>query len=211
MPRISTAQKQTNRIAREANERGVGPTPERLRMAGDNVEPFNADIDGHSHYTTLRLTDNSRLDGMLRVGELSGDQYNAGNKFLEDLYISGLTASGVMDLRKERVDCSVGELMTDRKLDALGRLRRVMKRMDRVSLRPVIEVVVSGMPFWEYGRRYGKDKNRHRATIWGKDEVKKALSSLAYIYYGNRQAGIRASHSDDYRPSEVVLGERAEP
>jgi len=210
MPRIATAQKITNRIAREANDRGVGPTPERLRMAGENVEAFNADIDGHKHYTTLRMTDNSRLDGMLRADppELNGDQYNAGNKFLEDLYLSGLSASGVMDLRKERVDCSVGELMTDRKLDALGRLRRVMKRMDRVSLRPVMEIVVAGMPFWLYGRKYGKDKNRHRATVWAKEELRKALSGLANIYYGQRQSGVRSAHSEDYRPNEVVIGER---
>lgn len=208
MPRLSTAQKQTNKIAREANERGVGPTPERLRMAGENVEPFNADIDGHKHYTTLRLTDNSRLDGMLRAGEITGDQYNAGDTFYRDWYLSGMAASGVIDPTKDRVDCSVGEFMTDRKIDALGRLDKVMKRMDRVSLRPVFEIVIFGMSFWFYGRKYGKKKNRSRAAEWAKGEVKRALSGLAYIYYGPRKSGIQASHVEDYRPTEVTLGER---
>jgi hypothetical protein len=208
MPRIATAQKITNRIAREANDRGVGPTPERLRMAGENVEAFNADIDGHKHYTTLRMTDNSRLDGLLRTDEISNDQYNAGDTFFRDWYLAGMAASGVIDMAKDRVDCSVGEFMTDRKLDALGRLDKVMKRMDRISLRPVLEIVVFGMPFWAYGRRYCKQRNRSRAMDEGKKALIKALSGLAHIYYGKRKSGVRSAHTEDYRPNEVALGER---
>jgi len=174
------------------------PTPERMSRAGLDFEFFNADIDQHTHYDTIRLTDESALEKMR--GTLTGDQYNACNMFYCDWYVSGMAASGVIDLTREYVDHYRAVEMSDRKLDAMTRFNAAMRGVGRLPLRPIIAIVLFNVRFADYGRRYGPHSNSKLATVWAKGQFDGAANALVYHYFGRRDQQVVTAHAEDYRP-----------
>lgn len=73
----------------------IGPTIERLRKAGRDVEAFTPDE--NLHHKAIRLLDGHVLARLAVRGTITGDQQGAGTQFYADWYTSGLAASGVID------------------------------------------------------------------------------------------------------------------
>lgn len=200
MPRMRS----TNAAEKIVKQIVFGPTPERLRMAGENIEAFNSDIDKHAHYNTIRMTDETVLDSMVRRQEITGDQYHSGMAFYRDWYESGMAASGVIDPTKERVDCENSEFMTAHKLDAMARWNLAIRLVGRIPLRPVTEIVLFNMRFVEYGRRYCRQNNAKLATVAAKSALRLSLDALDYHYHGRRKLTVQVYHVDGYRPTGLV-------
>lgn len=181
-----------------ATEPPIGPTPERLAKAGEDVDEITPDRS--ENLRVVRMLDGNVLDRLLTRGVINGDQYSAGVKFYQDWYKSGLAASGVVDPGRVIVDGGLREHFSDHKMEAAGRLSQAILGIGRVHSLVLIDVLLLEKSLEEYGRRrYGSTSPKiakRDATVALID----ALTSLDYHYYGVRQAKTRSSHVEGYRP-----------
>jgi hypothetical protein len=77
---------------RNADERGPGPTPERLAKAGEAFEV--------GHHGTITLRD-SPLEWLERRGVITSSQYNTGTKYRHHWHFSGMLPNiGTIDLNR---------------------------------------------------------------------------------------------------------------
>jgi hypothetical protein len=84
------AQKRRRRAADE--ERGLGPTPERIAKAGEAFEV--------GHHGTITLRD-SPLEWLERRGVITASQYNTGAKYRHHWHFSGMLPNiGTIDLNR---------------------------------------------------------------------------------------------------------------
>ena len=172
----------------------AGPTKERLRKAGDEVEDFITDTGKR----TKRMQD--VLDMLASRRVITGDQYTAGRQLYEDWYQAGLAASGVIDPAKEVVDGGRMDNLTDRVLDATGRFTKALVAVGKIHSNALINIVLMGEALVEYGWRMDHYKDTERAKLAAIIRLKAALSELDNHYYGQRRTKSGASHIADYRP-----------
>lgn len=177
----------------------IGPTPERLRMAGDAVEVYTPDKS--ENWRAIRLSDESPLEYLQSRGAITGDQYAAGMRYYGDWYKSGLANSGVIDPGRVIVDGGQVEHFSDRKLDAMTRYNRALKAVGP-TLSPVLaDLLLKGERLEDYGRRKCGQKSFKLARLAATSQLKLGLDALDYHYHGRRDNPTRASHAADYRPS----------
>lgn len=171
-------------------ERHIGPTPERLARAGEDVEVFTPDKS--ENWRTVRMLDGNVLDKLASRSVITGDQYAAGCRFYADWYRAGLAASGVIDPGRVIVDGGLRENFSDHKMEAAHRWNKAIRAIGKVHSLVLIDVVLHEKPLEEYGRkRYGSTSPKiakRDATVALID----ALTSLDYHYYGVREDKMRS-------------------
>jgi hypothetical protein len=205
MPRVRTATK-ADRIVKEANERGVGPTPERLRRAGEAVEPANFDADKHNHYDTIRLMDGNGglLDQLIREGKINTDQYHAGLRLFRDFWLAEVDAVRALDWTRPVVDSQPTIGMSDNKLDAINSVKKATAKLEFIGMHPFIKMIVQGQSAVEYGRERWPIASRQDASNLAKGALYTTLAILDEFYYGKRRARVVSGGVEGYRPSGLT-------
>jgi hypothetical protein len=183
-------------------ERTLGPTPERLRMAGDAVEAYTPEE--NTNWRAVRLLDNHVLEDMRSRRAISGDQYNAGMRFYGDWYLSGLANSGVIDPGRIIVDGGKMDHLNDVKLSALNRWQKAVQALGMVQSQVLTAILLTEESLESYGRRRCGQNNGKLAKVAAAAILKHALDALDYYYYGRRETKVRAAHAADYRPDIVA-------
>lgn len=183
-------------------QRTLGPTPERLRMAGDQVEAFTPDE--NENWRAVRLLDKHVLESMRSRGAISGDQYNAGMRFFSDWYLAGLSNSGVIDPGRVIVDGGKIDHMNDIKLAALTRHHRAIQALGLIVSHVLTCVLLVEEDLESYGQRVCGQRNPKLARLAAAERLKQSLSALDYYYYGQRKTNVRAAHAADYRPAIIA-------
>jgi hypothetical protein len=180
------------------SERNIGPTPERLARAGEDVEVLTPDKS--ENWRTVRMLDGNVLDRLASRSVITGDQYAAGCRLYADWYKSGLAASGVIDPGRVIVDGGLRDHFSDHKMAAGHRFGQAIRAIGRVHSMVLIDVVLHEERLESYGRkRYGSTSAKiakRDATVALID----ALTSLDYHYYGLRETKTRVSRAEGYRP-----------
>ena len=183
-------------------DRTIGPTPERLAMAGDAVKVFTPEE--NENWRAIRLLDNHILEQLQSRGVISGDQYAAGAQFYGDWFLSGLANSGVIDPGRVVVDGGKMDHLNDVKLSALTRWQKAVQAVGLIHSRVLTDVLLSEERLEAYGlRRFGQ-KNPKLARLAAQTALKLALEQLDYHYHGQRKTPMRSAHAPDYRPTIVV-------
>lgn len=175
----------------------VGPTPERLAKAGDDVDEFVTD----SGRRTMRLMDGSVLDQLEKAGVLTGDQYNAGCAIYSDWYFSGLAFSGVIDPGKEVVDGGNKDPTNEKQMASLTRYARAIQHLGMVHSHVVTNVVLLEVTREEYGFRRWGQRSPKLARLATNTALIGALEELDRFYYGRRDVKMRHAGAPDYRPN----------
>lgn len=205
MPKVRAATK-ADRIVKEANERGVGPTSERLRRAGEAVEPANFDADKHTHYDTIRLMDGNGglLDQLIREGKINTDQYHAGLRLFRDFWLSERDAVRALDWTRPVVDSQPTIGMSDNKLDAINAVKRATAKLEYIGMHPFIKMIVQGQSPVDYGRERWPLASRQDASSLSKGALCTTLAILDEFYYGKRRTRVVSGGVEGYRPSGLA-------
>lgn len=188
-------------------DRTIGPTPERLRMAGEAVEAFKPEE--NENWRAIRLLDNHVLEFLRKRESITGDQYSAGNQFFSDWYYGGMANSGVIDPGRVIVDGGLIEPAGDRKLFALGRWTKAVQAIGKVHSTTLIDLVLTEQPLHQWGARRFGQANRGRARAAAITALVLALEQLDLHYHGPRRTKARSVHVDDYRPTILAETEEA--
>jgi hypothetical protein len=187
--------------------RTIGPTPERLAKAGEQVEAFTAGE--NVHHQAIRMLDGHPLERLASRGVITGDQYHAGTRFYGDWYYSGLAASGVIDPAREVVDGGVIMHESDRKLAAMTAYKRAVQAIGVIHSTVITDLVLLEQPVEDWGRRWFGQKAPKLAKAQAHAALILALTALDHHYYGQRQNRAHVSHVDGYRPGIVPAGNGA--
>lgn len=180
------------------DDRHAGPTPERLRRAGRDVEAFTPDESLHHH--AIRMLDGHVLERLASRKVISGDLYHSGLRFYGDWYFAGLAASGVIDPERVIVDGGQPVHENDRRLAALTRWKRAVVAVGLIHCTVLTSVLLNEESLETYGRRRYGHKARKLAVLAATTTLIDGLTALDHHYYGQRHIKTRTSHTDDYRP-----------
>jgi len=186
-------------------ERTIGPTPERLSKAGEDVEAFTADE--NEHWKAIRLLDDHVLESLQSRRRISGDEYNAGMRFYGDWYMAGLSDSGVIDPGRVIVDGGKFDNVSDVKLSAMTRHHRALQALGLIVSHVLTCVLLTEESLEAYGHRVCGYKNSKQAKLAATERLKQSLAALDYYYYGQRHTRMQAGHVDGYRPVIVTAHE----
>ena len=210
LERRAEAAQRTAQDPRTPHDDGEGPTPQRLAMAGDQVETFVPKE--NENWRAIRLTDRHVLEELLGRGEIKTEWYSAGMRYLSDWYEAGLAHSGVIDPGRVIVDGGKPEFISERRIDAMTRFNRALRRLGREHrhvLRQVVLVETHGLV--QYGRDFLHQKNAKLASVRARQRLEDALQVLARHYNPEppppRNARHRSSHAPDYRPTIIGGGD----
>lgn len=162
----------------------IGPTPERLRKAGRDVEAFTPDES--IHHRAIRMLDGHVLARLVSRAVITGDQFNAGTQFYGDWYTSGLAASGVIDPGRVIVDGGDPMRESDRKLAAMTRYKRAVQAIGLIHSTVLTDLLLLEQNLEAWGRRWRGYKNRKQAIQCAQDALVFALDALVNHYYGRR-------------------------
>lgn len=205
MPKVRTATK-ADRIVREANERGVGPTPERLRRAGEAVEPANFDADKHTHYDTIRLMDGDGglLDILAREKKLDTFEYASCLRLFRLYKIAGSDGAKALDWTRTVVDCQPSGDISDKRLDAIKETGRVEEKLGFETMHPFVWMILRD--------KHPQDYAKERWPLIGpRDARSMAIGALCMsarkieeYFLGPRKGRILATGMADYRPKGLV-------
>lgn len=186
-------------------DRTIGPTPERLRMAGDAVEAFRPEE--NENWRAVRLLDGHVLESLRSRRAISGDEYNAGMRFFGDWYLSGLANSGVIDPGRVIVDGGKLDHLNDIKLSAATRHQRTIRALGLIVSHVLTCVLLTEEKLESYGHRVCGYKNAKQAKLAATERLKQSLAALDYYYYGKRETKVRSAHAEGYRPD--ILADEA--
>jgi hypothetical protein len=173
-----------------SSSRYVGPTPERLAMAGRNIEP----VASETGYETIRMLDGSTLDRLASRSVITGDQYHAGSRFYLDWYSSGLAASGVIDPGRVVVDGRRGHQESERRLQAMTAYKDAVRAVGRIHSTVLTDLVLLEKSVEDWGRRWFRQKAPKLAKAQAHAALIMALTALDHHYYGQRRARTRAGY-----------------
>lgn len=176
----------------------IGPTPERLRMAGEDVEVFTPSE--AAHFRTIRMVDTTPIDKLRKHNDITADQYNAGCRYFSDWYKAGFAASGVIDPARERVDCEGKHDIADVVLAAQTRFNHALKALDADAKHILDDVVLSEAPLRVYADRFREFPQYRERRAVALTLLRKALTQLARHYWPPRRDGIRSAMEPGSRP-----------
>lgn len=174
----------------------VGPTPERLRQAGDAVLEHRLE----SGRLTVRMADGDILAYLSNRGVISGEQWQCGTRFYQDWYKSGLAASGVIDPTRVVVDGGNAEPAIIRSMEAAQQWAKAIKAIGPIHSHPLTAMVLLDEPATVYALKHTGHKDPKDARLIAYDRLKQALEALVGHYLGGSRKA---------RPSYFV-GERPE-
>lgn len=186
------------------------PTKERLRKAatyddaGKVIDTGFEDFITDDSKLTKRMLDGSVLDALFSKAErypIDGDQYAAGCQFHKDWDDSGSGKIGAVDTTRDAVDGGQMKDMTAKAIDALGRYRRASKAVGHTHAHVLFHVVLFEERLELYGQKWCCHRSKKLAKVAAKEALRRALTDLAFHYFGKRQGRTVAAHEPDYRPS----------
>jgi hypothetical protein len=181
----------------------LGPTPERLAKAGEDIEVFTpADSE---HHRTIRMVDTAPVDKLRKSGTISGDQYNAACRFYSDWFKSGFAASGVIDPAKERVDGGEHKDMADTVLAAQTRFNHALKALDGDARLILDDVVLMECPLNVFADRYREFPQFRERRAVALTLLRKALTQLASHYWPPRRDGVKVMVTEGSRPGIMPM------
>jgi hypothetical protein len=180
----------------------IGPTPERLAKAGDQIEAFTAG--DNVHHQALRMLDGHPLERLATRGVITGDQYHAGTRFYGDWYYSGLAASGVIDPSRDVVDGGLIMHESDKKLAAMTAYKRAVQAIGVIHSTVITDLVLLEQPIEAWANKWFRQKAPKLARAQAHAALILALTALDHHYYGQRTTRRSVSHVDDYRPEIVT-------
>jgi hypothetical protein len=176
-------------------DENLGPTPERLAKAGENVEEFSPS--DAVNFKAKRMLD-APIDVLRQRGKktpakgITADQYNAGFRYYSDWYQAGFSASGAVDTAKERVDCEGKHDMSERVLAALTRFNHAIKVLDYDAKHILDDVVLMETPLNIYSDRFREFAQHRERRAIALMLIRKGLDQLARHYWPPRRDGIRS-------------------
>jgi hypothetical protein len=148
----------------------ITPTPERLKHANDNF------VSGHAV-----LMQDAPIDRLLRAGEITEVQHQAGLAYYADWYAAGMAPLGAVDYSRVIVDGSKPELISDHRMSAQDRFNQ-----SRRALTTYFGIVVDAVVLGEQGvANAGKAigiNNRPQARAVAMDRLREGLGILAVRY-----------------------------
>lgn len=184
----------------------IGPTPERLAMAGENVEAFSPDET--INFRAIRMLDGSPIEKLFSLGRkapakgITGDQFNAAFRYFSDAYHGGIVAAGgAIDLSREKVDCGGYKDIPDHRLAAQTRFNNANRSLSDDSARILSDVVLSEVPLNIFADRYRMFSQLRERRAIALNGLRTALDELVRHYWPPRRDGIAAAHVDGYRPT----------
>lgn len=186
------------------------PTKERLRKAATYDEKGNIIDTGFEDFITddskltKRMLDGSVLDALFSKAEkypIDGDQYAAGRQLHNDWDMTGSGKIGAVDTTRDAVDGGQMKDMTAKAIDALGRYRRAIKAVGHSHAHVLFHVVLLEERLEIYGQKWCYHSSEKLAKVAAKDALRRALTDLAFHYFGKRQGRTVAAHEADYRPT----------
>jgi hypothetical protein len=183
--------------------RTIGPTPERLRRAGEDVEAFTAGE--NIHHQALLMLDGHILQRLSKRSVITGDQYEAGTRFYGDWYYSGLAASGVIDPAREVVDGGLIMHESDRKLAAMTAYKRAVQAIGLIHSTVISDLVLFEQPIEAWAAKWFRQKAPKLARAQAHAALIMALTALDHHYYGQRKTKPHVSHVDGYRPEIMPM------
>jgi hypothetical protein len=175
----------------------TGPTKERLRQAGEDVEAFTPDE--NVNFKTIRMLDGSPLEKLATAEKITGDQYNAGSRYFSDWYHSGLAPGGATDYSRDKVDCPGYVDISYERMAAQTRFNRALKAIGAVHAHILDDVLLSDAPLAVYADRFNFVRRRDR-SLAALTALRLALDALSEHYNGPRKYKSSISHADNYRP-----------
>ena len=202
-------------IAEETTE----PTKERLRKAATYDEKGGVIESGFdepvlkvadpvtgvaTERQVKRMLDGSVLDALFSKAEkypIGGDQYAAGRQLHNDWDMTGSGKIGAVDPSRDVVSGGQMKDMTATAIDALGRYRRAIKAVGHTHAHVLFHVVLMEERLEVYGQKWCYHQSKKLAKVAAKEALRRALTDLAFHYFGKRQGRTVAAHEADYRPT----------
>lgn len=178
---------------------GLGPTPQRRAMAGeDEIEIVTPD---QSHnWRAVRMLDGHVLEYLRNRKAINADHYEAGHRFYSDWYHAGLAASGVIDPGRVIVDGGNHDAMQDRKLTALNAWQKAVQGVGLIHSTILSDILLVEERLESWGRRRRGQNNPKLARHAAITALVLALEALDLFYYPPRRDKVRAAHAPDYKP-----------
>lgn len=186
----------------ECKEQPIGPTPERVRQAADEVEmipdPTNKNVNP-AHKNTIRMMDGSPLDRMLSREDITAQQHAAGEQLAKDYERSRLTV-GAMDMTRDVVDGGKADNASDQRAFYLKRYEEALYAIGEDNGHALIWLVIFGKKLEEYATWKWGYRRLRDARVASLTALRLALDALDRHYHRGRKARTVASHAEDYRP-----------
>ncbi len=184
-----------------------GPTPERLRRAGDEYERTVVEVtEGGDKVpqSVLRMLDGSAVGLLFSRGVITSDQHAAGARLYADWYNAKLAGSGVIDPGRVVVDGGKNDPTPDHVLEAAGNFTRAITSVGKVHSNVLIDVVLLEMKLAEYGKKRFQLKDEKDCRLKASAALQLALEQLDLHYYGQRKTRMQHHGIDDYRPTQMM-------
>ena len=186
------------------------PTKERLRKAatyddkGVVMDTGFEDFITDDSRLTKRMLDGSILDAMFSKSEkypINGDQYAAGRQLHSDFDMANIGKIGAVDTTRDVVQGGQFRDIPAKAIDALGRYRRAIKAVGHTHAHILFHVVLMEEKLEVYGQKWCYHQSKKLAKVAAKEALRRALTDLAFHYFGRRQVATMAAHKPDYKPS----------
>ncbi len=175
-------------------------------MAGEAVEPFNADIDKHAHYDTIRLMDGNGglLDQLIGEGKISTDQYHSGLRLFRDYWMSEIDAVRALDWTRPVVDCQPMGDIGDSKLDAINAVTKISAKVGFLAMHPFVKMIVQGQNPKDYAKERWPLVGPRDARPMALGAICSTLSMIDEFYYGRRKTKVQSGGVEGFRPGGLV-------
>ncbi len=174
----------------------VGPTPERLKRAGDGVAARQTE----TGRTGVRMTDSDILGHLASRSVISQDQLAAGERYYKSWYRAGLAASGVVDPERVIVDGGNPEPAASMRLEALGDWASATKAIGKILAHPLIEMVLFEETATVYAMKYLRKRDPKDCRLAAYTVLGLSLDALVMHYMGPKRARSHYAMADGARP-----------
>jgi hypothetical protein len=171
---------------------------------GKVVDPGFEDFVTEDSKLTKRMLDGSVLDALFSKAEkypINGDQYAAGRQLHSDFDLADIGKIGAVDTTRDVVQGGQFRDIPAKAIDALGRYRRAIKAVGHTHAHILFHVVLMEERLEAYGQKWCHHRNAKLAKVAAKEALRRALTDLAFHYFGRRQVATMAAHAADYKPS----------
>lgn len=150
-----------------------------------------------------RMLDGSILDALFSKSEkypINGDQYAAGRQLHSDFDLADIGKIGAVDTTRDVVQGGQFRDIPAKSIDALGRYRRAIKAVGHTHAHILFHVVLMEERLEVYGQKWCHHRNAKLAKVAAKEALRRALTDLAFHYFGRRQVTTMAAHAPGYKP-----------
>ena len=165
----------------------VLPTPQRLRMIGNNFDALSEATTGGIPKKTGAIRVWSSLENLYRNGHISGQQRDAGERYYRDWYI-GFQASAAVTMKwSEHISGADGAApvmdVAERKVFHAKRFALANKMLDEIQMRkPVHWLCINDIRAEDIGRRSRGYRSKDKAQAAGTTLAVVGLQNLAKFY-----------------------------